>query len=81
MGNRPPIWLGAGTLSRLPWKNFQAGNATDADTLLKGMEILENAGYIASDTLRWAVIAALTSVNRGVETVSILRGLEIKNLE
>ena len=61
------------------WKNFQAGNATDADTLLKGMEILENAGYIASDTLRWAVIAALTSVNRGVETVSILRGLEIKN--
>lgn len=61
------------------WKNFQAGNTTDADTLLKGMEILENAGYIASDALRWAVIAALTSVNRGVETVSILRGLEINN--
>ena len=61
------------------WKNFQAGNTTDADTLLKGMEILQNAGYIASDALRWAVIAALTSVNRGVETVSILRGLEINN--
>ena len=61
------------------WKNFQAGNATDADTLLKGMEILENARYIASDTLRWAVIAALTSVNRGVENCSILRGLEINN--
>ena len=63
------------------WKNFQTGNITDADTLLKGMDILQNAKLTPSDALRWAVIAALSSANRGPETVAILRGLEINNEE
>ena len=63
------------------WKNYQTGNTTDADTLLKGMDILQNASLTPSDTLRWAVIAALSSANRGAETVAILRGLEINNEE
>ena len=63
------------------WNNFQTGNTTDANTLLKGMDILQNASLTPSDTLRWAVIAALSSANRGAETVAILRGLEINNEE
>ena len=31
------------------WKNFQTGNTTDADSLLSGIEILENAGIEPAD--------------------------------
>ena len=63
------------------WNNFQTGNTADANTLLKGIDILQNASLTPSDTLRWAVIAALSSANRGAETDAILRGLEINNEE
>ncbi|MED5231724.1 MAG: hypothetical protein VYB30_05090 [Candidatus Thermoplasmatota archaeon] len=63
------------------WNNFQSGNSIDIDSLLNGMEILENAGLAPSDSLRWAIIAGLNSANRAAETVVILRGLEINNEE
>ena len=63
------------------WKNFQTGNTTDADSLLSGIEILENAGIEPADSLRWAVISGLASANREAETIAILRGLEINNEE
>ena len=63
------------------WKNFQTGNTTDADSLLIGIEILENAGIEPTDSLRWAVISGLALANRGAETIAILRGLEISNEE
>ena len=63
------------------WKNFQPGNTTDADALLSGIKILKNAGIKPADSLLWAVISILVSANRGAESVSILRGLEINNEE
>ena len=63
------------------WKNFQTGNTTDADSLLSGVEILENAGIEPADSLRWAVISGLASTKREAETIAILRGLEIGNEE
>ena len=63
------------------WKNFQPGNTTDADALLSGIKILKNAGIKPADSLLWAVISILVSANRGGESVSILRGLEINNEE
>ena len=63
------------------WKNFQPGNTTDADALLSGIKILKNAGFKPADSLLWAVISILVSANRGAESVSILRGLEINNEE
>jgi len=63
------------------WKNFQTGDTTDPDSLLIGIEILENAGIEPADSLRWAVISGLASANRVVETIAILRGLEISNEE
>ena len=63
------------------WKNFQTGNTTDADSLLSGIEILNNAGIDPADSLCWAVISGLVSANRGSETVAILRDLEINNEE
>ena len=63
------------------WKNFQTGNTTDADSLLSGIEILENAGIEPADSLSWAVISGLVSANRGAETIAILEGLEISNEE
>ena len=63
------------------WKNFQTGNATDADSLLSGIEILENAGIKPADSLSWAAISGLVSANREAETIAILGGLEISNEE
>ena len=63
------------------WKNFQTGNTTDVDSLLIGIEILENAGIEPTDSLRWAVISGLALANREAETIAILRGLEISNEE
>ena len=63
------------------WKNFQTGNTTDADSLLSGIEILENAGIKPADSLSWAAISGLVSANREAETIAILGGLEISNEE
>ena len=54
------------------WKNFQTGNTTDADSLLSGIEILENAGIKPADSLSWAAISGLVSANREAETIAIL---------
>ena len=59
------------------WKKFEVDEDSEVDFLMGGLQILNEAGLSAPDSLRWSVIEGLVGAGRSDEASGMLDGLDI----